>query len=250
MSALVPMRQSKGVATVSKTELAARIADLEIAFPVATARSTDDRRRFMALNMEACAKVDPFAAQVALTSLVFDNPRNPFPPTPQDVLDRCKQAQWAITSAIRKWACSGAWSSDVKMRSNDFGSYFSIGPEPYTADAHIPECFASKVVRDYCAAQLANLEAVSALWLGRLDDFERSGGLSQFPNPARFPPEAKPEGYAAAYAAAVEQLKALKQERADEAERQYRRRLEKYGQPATAEETAAFLQNDGAQKFP
>ena len=65
------------------------IVDLLIAFHAGAQRSDDDRVRGLQLYAEACADVPASVASFALRRLRFKNPRNPFPPTPQDVFEAC-----------------------------------------------------------------------------------------------------------------------------------------------------------------
>lgn len=68
------------------------IGDLLIAFPSGSpAHQSEDRVRLLQIYAEACSEFDGAVAEEALQSLKFDNPRNPFAPTPQDVREACQK---------------------------------------------------------------------------------------------------------------------------------------------------------------
>lgn len=251
MASLVTIRPPTEVAPFSKGEIASCIADLEIAFPAGATCSIDDRLRYFALALEACSKVEPFAAVVALRSLAFDNPRNPFPPTVQDVLSRCKDAEAAIKRSVHAWACKGTWCRAAWARLDGLGlgagPEFPLGAEPYQSGAIVPAEFVSRYIRDVCAGLMQNRLSGSRDWPPvSIRD------LKSMPDPRRLPPDAIPDGYATAFEAhrsqAVEtaereaaRAKAETERWEAEQQRDAARRLEKYGRMATPAEHAAFL---------
>lgn len=93
------------VATSKPVVIPARVAsgikDLLLAFPAGAATAPDDRVRQLQLYAEATALFEPLVAAHALKALRLANPRNPFPPTPQDVADRCVETR-------RSWVAE-AW---------------------------------------------------------------------------------------------------------------------------------------------
>jgi hypothetical protein len=71
------------------------ILDL-LAVPVGPAQSPEDRKRVLRLYAEAVEGYPIGVVERVLKDLRFNNPRNPFPATPQDVRERC-------VSAVRTW---------------------------------------------------------------------------------------------------------------------------------------------------
>jgi hypothetical protein len=98
----------KSIALVKKTEAPAIVSaasppkivtegilDL-LAVPAGQAQSPDDRRRLLRLYAESVDGFPLGMVERVLKKLRFNNPRNPFPATPQDVRERC-------VSALKTW---------------------------------------------------------------------------------------------------------------------------------------------------
>src|SRR5690349_20018765 len=74
------------------------IRDLMVSF-ASQVQDTADSRRLFEIFVEATKHVHRAVAEEAVKSLLFDNPRNPYRPSPQDVYERCNKinSRWAGT---------------------------------------------------------------------------------------------------------------------------------------------------------
>jgi hypothetical protein len=72
------------------------INDLFLAFPAGVQQAPQDRIRAFQLYIEAVEGFERVVVEEALYELRFNNPRNPFPPSAQDVHERCAKvnAKW------------------------------------------------------------------------------------------------------------------------------------------------------------
>jgi hypothetical protein len=100
---LVPMR-SLAVAKATGTAIAiidsrvslpkpivTGVKDVLIAFPAGVVGAAEDKVRLLQIYAEAVDGSHEAVAAFALRHLKFHNPRNPFPPTPQDVRELCEK---------------------------------------------------------------------------------------------------------------------------------------------------------------
>ena len=96
---IVPAKATATPAIVSAANppeiIRSGILDL-LAVPAGPAQSPDDRKRLLRLYGEAVEGFPTSVVERELRRLRFDNPRNPFPATPQDVRQRC-------VSAVKMW---------------------------------------------------------------------------------------------------------------------------------------------------
>jgi hypothetical protein len=93
------------IATPSVPALVSGIRDLLISF-ASQAQGDTDARRLLEIYVEATKHVHRVVAEEAVQSLRFDNPRNPYRPSPQDVYERCKKID-------RDW-CEQTWRYFLK----------------------------------------------------------------------------------------------------------------------------------------
>lgn len=114
----------------------------------------EDRVRKLRLCAEACAGFDPAASAFALDWLKWNNPRNPFKPTPQDVREACTGVQKAMCNVVvqyhlpigRHFVEGDDWPFDK--------TYRNLGPPPHSADCRIPPMLVTRWLRERIAGLL------------------------------------------------------------------------------------------------
>ncbi|PPC84975.1 MAG: hypothetical protein CTY31_12300 [Hyphomicrobium sp.] len=84
----------------ARRAIAANIVALEIAFPAGRSRDKDERDVSAAIYMQAISGIEPAIVVHVLKALRYHNPRNPFPPTPQDVYESSNKTVGALRSAV------------------------------------------------------------------------------------------------------------------------------------------------------
>jgi hypothetical protein len=86
------------------------IGDLLISF-ASQAQGDTDVRRLLEIYVEATKHVHRVVAEEAVKSLLYDNPRNPFRPSPQDVYERCSKVLGQARKAVEDWFLGNEWQS-------------------------------------------------------------------------------------------------------------------------------------------
>lgn len=99
------------------------ITDLTIAFQAGVQRSDSDRVRGLQLYAEAVSGFHPAIIEATLRWLLLNNPRNPFPPTTQDVHEACQATQSNWLGAILEHFAIG-------RRGYSFNRYGTSAPKP------------------------------------------------------------------------------------------------------------------------
>jgi hypothetical protein len=94
--ARVPNTSSANQQIAAPTVIFAGIRDLMLAFASGPSTSDGDMKHLLSIYAEAVFGFDPAVADCALKHLKFNNPRNPFRPTPQDVREVCQRV-------MREW---------------------------------------------------------------------------------------------------------------------------------------------------
>ena len=131
---LVPTRGSTALAVQPSGILSATapvlegIKDLMVGF-AAPSREDEDTKRLIRLFVEAVAGFHELIAIEAVHELRFNNPRNPYRPSPQDVYERCKRIEKELRTKITDYFIG--WS--------DAGWPAKWGGAPLTIDCHIPD---------------------------------------------------------------------------------------------------------------
>lgn len=119
-------------AVVARDNLPAKvksgISDLLIAFPAGMAQVAEDRVRFLKIYAEAVEGFEFAIVAYALKRLRFHNPRNPFPPTPQDVFELCKNTR-------ANWRCL---VDRYYFKGKDWANGEDWGPAPDEPGCYIP----------------------------------------------------------------------------------------------------------------
>jgi hypothetical protein len=119
------------------------IADLMIAFQAGSQRSEGDCARRFQLYREELSHFHPAVAERTLRWLRRHNPRNPFPPTPMDVYEACKQT-------------ARSWRADVLEHFFPVGPYrrgttFEGSPPPLEAGCVVPPDLVIEILREELA---------------------------------------------------------------------------------------------------
>lgn len=182
--------------TVVSRTIRTGIQDLLIAFPAASGgQAPQDRVRSLQIYASACADFEPFVAERALQKLLFHNPRNPFPPTAQDLFESCKEIENEFRLAVLEFYLGkGAWHPPASPSHLGFppGDTHCVVPERLTVswirsqiaiDEHLPHW------RRFRPEELSNdrihripREAFPPGYLERLE--KRRSALSKTPRPA------------------------------------------------------------------
>lgn len=118
----IAMREAvESVAVVARHNLPANvqsgITDLLIGFTAGAAQAPQDRVRALQIYAEAVEGFEIAVVDYALKRLRFHNPRNPFPPTPQDVFELCKNTRATWQRFLHRYYFQG----DDWAKSEDWG---------------------------------------------------------------------------------------------------------------------------------
>lgn len=105
------------------------ITDLTIAFQAGVQRSDSDRIRGLQLYAEAVSEFHPAIVEATMRWMLVHNPRNPFPPTTQDVHEACQATQGNWLGSIldhfrigeRRYSYDRYTSATSKPRGASFG---------------------------------------------------------------------------------------------------------------------------------
>jgi len=117
------------------------IMDLLAAFPIAGARADDERVRSMRLFGKAMDGFDGETQLRALQRLVLHNPRNPFPPTPQDVYEQCcklRVAWWRDPERVALLT-DDHWRLVIAKNADVTWPVAELGPPPGTERCVVPQ---------------------------------------------------------------------------------------------------------------
>ena len=131
-NAALATRASSAVASIGVPSVPVQVTngirDLMVSF-ASQGQGDADARRLMEIYVKATMDVAEVIAIEAVQSLVFDNPRNPFRPSSQDVYERCKRIEQELRTKITEYfiGWSDAWWPA------------KWGGAPLTADCHIPD---------------------------------------------------------------------------------------------------------------
>lgn len=162
LKSLVPVKSSTEIALVTNSTAAVSMATIHpaiqsgikkllVAFPAGSPQQLEDRTLSARVYAEACEGFEECVVAYVLRRLPFHNPRNPFPPTAQDVYERCKNvsAEWKHRAGRYRWEqiCKGdglAWQSEAvwgwrnSYRSKDDGWNSDWGPSPDEPGCYVP----------------------------------------------------------------------------------------------------------------
>lgn len=128
------------------------IKDLMIAFPAGPQQEFADKRRLAHLFCEACAGYSMFIVEQVLRYLRFHNPRNPFPPTPQDAFELCKKFEGEWTAVVVRYYFKGqrwGYPSLADYISKKNARLIEPGGEPQTPECIIPREVVFALLGDY-----------------------------------------------------------------------------------------------------
>lgn len=191
------------------------LRDLMVAFPAGAQQDIADKGRLAQIYWEACAGNPSFVIEEALRHLKFHNPRNPFPPTPQDLFELCAKKTSNFEASLFLYYLQGY---DWDGRSNPCGrnAMNQSGPEPGHVNCIIPPDF----VTAYLEGQIASDPDVVQSRLVDLPD-------DKF---ARFPRELLTDQSYASLLALRERRVLAEREYEEYLDEVRHRRLDKYGE--------------------
>jgi hypothetical protein len=111
------------------------IVDLLLSFPAGRPLSTDEHARVLQLYGEALFDTETVIAEYALQRLRRFNPRNPFPPTPQDLFQECNRIRRLWRSRVIDHLIMGQQWDDEPLNA---GKRDPWGPPPLTEGCWVP----------------------------------------------------------------------------------------------------------------
>lgn len=206
------------------------ILALPVAFQAGRSLDQEERNLQALLCLEALEGTEFFIADLVLRRIRLFNPRNPFPPTPQDLKEHCGRSWSALYSAVWKAAvCGEQWSPHSERL--PFGWFGQIGPEPFSSGCIVPDDIACKWIRDRIERDV-DCDALQRFCTSTYDDHKRRWSIApDFLRHAcasavqKLPDAALPNGFREIHQAAAQHLEEFKQRERDgeEAERLRRR---------------------------
>lgn len=183
LKSIIPLRSSSQPAARNSSDIITSdnlppsimggIADLFIAFDAGRKVADADGIRKLQICAEALAGFEISVAEYVLKRMRTFNPRNPFPPTAQDLYEECVRIRklWCdriIDTMIggNKWGASSWIDSVGRASSSD-----PWGPPPFTTGCYAPEHMIIETLTDYINLNASDPDAE----LARLDRdaFER-----------------------------------------------------------------------------
>lgn len=112
-------------------EIRESLLDLLAAYTAGPQQPSNDKKRLVQVYSRSMSEQPQIVVLQALRHLLFHNPRNPFPPSPQDVFEICKKFGNACRAGIIQYYFSGEkWG----LHSFDYSLGFRAGAEPEQAD--------------------------------------------------------------------------------------------------------------------
>lgn len=187
--------------------IASGILDLVAAFPAGAVPAADEKARLMRVYAKATDEYPEAVAVFALEWLQFHNPRNPFPPTPQDVYEMCAEVSRTWRHRVIKQFFGPDTYEKFEWGENGYQlarkSALKWGPPPLSPGCLIPDQLVFEILRE----QTANKYQQDKLAEMDADRF------------ARFPVEAFAVGVR-------DKILAMRRKKAAELEEQRRRRQE------------------------
>jgi hypothetical protein len=136
------------------------ISDLAILFPAGPSRSAEDKIRLAQLHVELLSGMPVFVVDWVLRYLRAHNPRNPWPPTVQDIVNICGSVWEQWQNAIIKFYTEGRWPAgafgevlldeDARRDSKApklLWSWGDLGPPPGEEGSNVHESLAAAVIR-------------------------------------------------------------------------------------------------------
>jgi len=142
-TALQSARQNAPVTTITSPSVPAvvsGIGDLLISF-ASQAQGDTDARRLLEIYVEATKHVHRVVAEEAVKSLLFDNPRNPFRPSPQDVYERCQKINGRWSGAVRAYF--------LGFSSDRFTAVSNLRSAPLTEGCIVPDELVKAYLRSW-----------------------------------------------------------------------------------------------------
>jgi hypothetical protein len=107
MGKMLATRGAPGASDV----IADALGDLLLAFTAGAGLTPQNRVRLFQLHLKAVEGHHPAVALAALDWLILNNPRNPFPPTPQDVAETCRRVKGTWFARLANYARTGVWET-------------------------------------------------------------------------------------------------------------------------------------------
>lgn len=156
-----------------------RVVALRLAFQAGAAPAQDDRTTVLQLYCEGMAGFPIAVADYALRHLLLHNPRNPFPPTPQDLFELCKKVrnQWSNRVTNQFLGTEDARWGAKNFEGDDVRKLIDWGPAPFEPGCYVPDDLVISILREALA---------SKFYFERLADLEPER-FEQFPSDAYDP---------------------------------------------------------------
>lgn len=214
------------------------ILAIPVAFPAHRSQDEGERNLGARLRLEAFEGFEVFIAAFVLKRVRLRNPRHPFPPNGQDLFELAEKTRKVLRRGVSGTCLGGEkWvlcSSDLPS------GWFDLTPEPFTAGSLVPDGVARAWLREIIA-KTADIDELTKVANWTYRDYR--SGYSYLPDYLRrdwsptaikrLPDDALPDGFRAAYEAAVARLGKLRQHEAEERDKEaaatQERRRNKHG---------------------
>jgi hypothetical protein len=151
-------------ATTSPTDKRVLQGVADLFLFAAPQKGCEDKKRQSQLYLEALAPFDPEIREATIDSLRFDNPRNPYQPSHQDVRERCEKISKLWLSAVGGYFVS---SSEDPYWPSALG-----GAHPLSDECVIPMRWVKRYLSSWlerCAtSQMENLEQLDRRQIDRI----------------------------------------------------------------------------------
>ena len=92
------------------SEISKGVSDLLLAFPAGAPQAPENRTRLFEIYFEAMRDVHPWIVSQTISWLMFNNQRNPFPPTPQDVRETARKIYGTWFARVGSYFRMGEWT--------------------------------------------------------------------------------------------------------------------------------------------
>ncbi len=126
----------------------AGIRDVMLAFPAGAVTTAEDKKRLAQIYAEATDGFSEAVAGFAVTWLRLHNPRNPFPPTPQDLRELCREAHATWGARVTLHFFGNGYDDFVWGENTGSKHALTWGPPPLTPGCLIPDELVIEILRE------------------------------------------------------------------------------------------------------
>ena len=138
------------------------IRDLLIAFPAGSPQHSEDRTRSLQMYAEAIDGFEACVARYAITRLRLHNPRNPFPPTAQDLYELCQKTRGTWQYYLVEYFIRGRdWGYERSTLDPNAWLRRDPGRKPFQEGCYIPSDVVMAWLRERLALEYIEEELVT-----------------------------------------------------------------------------------------